>query len=119
MNIENENINLLDSVELEGITQEELDQMSSEDLKAFQRNQSDDEMNAIKKKIEFSYVSVLFFAICAYLLYVSPIYSAYLSIIPAVTVAVFSLRVYVLGVHLNTSKTSRRMLESFFEDIDA
>ena len=107
---------ILDSVELTDITQEELDNMSNEDLKAFQRGKSDDELNVINKKIEFSHVSAVFFIICGILLYVNPILNTYLFIIPSVLTAFFIARALVLGVHLKTAEISRKMLELFFEE---
>lgn len=117
MSTKNETVDLLDSVELKGITKEELSKMSTKELKDFQKNQSDNEISDIKNRIRFSQISALFFLFCTIFLYTHPIYSVYMFIIPTIIVLIFSLKTYILMVKLNFYKTSRRMLELFYEDI--
>jgi len=107
---------ILDQVELEGLTAEQVDSMSNFEIKEFQRSESNDKINSQKKKVEFALVSALFFLLCASFLYANPILSAYISIAPLVVSIAFSIKAGVSHENLKLERASRSMLESFYED---
>ena len=109
MNFENENNT--------GLNQEQINNMSDSELKAYQRGQSDDELSAINEKIKFSHVSLILFALCAIVLYTNPITGLYLFVAPAILATIFLVRLPILEIHLKNAKKGRNMLEMFFEDM--
>lgn len=110
---------ILDSIELTGLSQNELESMSNSELKDYQRKESDDEINMLKNRTQFSCVSVLFFLLCAYLVYFNSLQiNQSFAIIPMLIVIIFSIRAYVSYEKLELSIISRKMLESFFNKND-
>jgi Flp pilus assembly protein TadB len=109
---------ILENVELEGITQEQIDSMSNYEIKEFQRNQSNDKINAEKKKTEFALVSTAFFLLVAGFLFMNPILTVYAAIVPMVVSIVFAIRANYCHENLKFERESRMLLESFFEGND-
>jgi hypothetical protein len=107
---------ILNQVELEGLTQKQVDSMSNFEIKEFQREQSDSSIADKKKKVEFSIVSTLFFLLVTAFVYSNPIFTVYTAIAPALLTIAFSIKLYASKEHLKTEKISRAMLESFYED---
>jgi hypothetical protein len=112
-NIEND---ILDTVELSGLTQSQIDKMSNYEIKEFQRNESNEKIQAEKKSVEIAVVSLLFFAVVAAFLYANPILSVYAIIVPAVASLAFAIKANRSHNNLKMEKTSRTMLESFYEE---
>ena len=106
---------ILENIELEGITQEQIDSMSNYELKEFQRNQSNDKIGAEKKKTEVALVSTIFFLLVAGFLYMNPIFTVYAAILPMVASIVFAIRANYCHENLKFERSMRIMLESFFE----
>ena len=92
--------------------------MSNYELKEFQRNQSNNKINAEKKKTEFALVSTIFFLVVAGFLYMNPIFTVYAAIAPMVTSIAFAIRANYCQENLKFERSSRNMLESFFEGND-
>lgn len=106
---------ILEGVQLEGITKDELDNMSNYELKEFQRRQSDEKIQKENKNREFYFVSTLFFIVCMSMLLINPIFTLYLAIAPAVAAFVFAIKTLQAHINLDIQILSRRMLESFYE----
>ena len=109
---------ILEDVQLEGITQEELENMSNSEVKEFQRGQSDEKIQKEKKSTEFATVSTLFFLFIAGFLYMNPILTVYAAIAPMVISAVFAIRANYCHENLKPEKNVRMMLESFYDGND-
>jgi len=107
---------ILDSVELNGLTQDQINEMSHFEIKEFQRAQSDEKITTEKKSLEFALVSLVFFALVTVFLTVSPTLSIYVAIAPALVALVFALKANKNHNNIQIEKMSRTMLESFYED---
>lgn len=109
---------ILDQVEAGRLTQEQIDSMSNYEIKEHQRNQSDENIAVEKKKTEFATVSMLFFLFFAGTIYINPIFTVYVAILPMVFSIVFAIRANYCHENLKIERTTRRMLESFYEGND-
>jgi Na+/H+ antiporter NhaD/arsenite permease-like protein len=107
---------ILDSVELNGLTQDQINKMSHFEIKEFQRTQSDDKITTENKSFEFALVSLVFFALVAAFLVANPILSIYVAIAPVLVALVFAFKANKSHNNIQMEKISRTMLESFYED---
>lgn len=101
---------------LGGLTQEQLDNMSNNELKEFQRKQSDEEVRNFRNKLRNSIAGAVFFFLLAINLFFNPVLIELSYIAPIVIAAALSLRAYIASSNLEVAKIGRIALELFFKE---
>ena len=91
------------------------------ELEKLKENQLEEFMADViiwKEKVKFSLTTAVFFAFCSLILFVNPILSVYLAIIPTVGTVVFLISAYHRNGYLKMHKNNVRMIHSIHRQID-